>query len=109
MGANRTESKQINFRVNEQEYQNLEQLAKSFGMSVSAFCKEKVKGTKMKAPRIDREGAIHIASELRKIGVNINQMAKHLNMGEKVSEGQINALQKELSNIWQLLSSALQK
>lgn len=40
---------------------------------------------------IDRQGAIQIASELRKIGVNVNQIAKHLNSGGNASEGQINA------------------
>lgn len=77
-------------------------------MSVPMFCKKKAQGARMKAPLIDRQGAIQIASELRKIGVNVNQIAKHLNSGGNASEGQINALQKELSDIWQQLSSALQ-
>jgi len=96
LGANRTENKQINFRVSEQEYQRLEQMANNVGMSVPMFCKKKA------------QGAIQIASELRKMGVNVNQIAKHLNSGGNASEGQINALQKELSDIWQQLSSALQ-
>lgn len=77
-------------------------------MSVPMFCKKKAQGARMKAPLIDRQGAIQIASELRKMGVNVNQIAKHLNSGENASEGQINALQKELNDIWQQLSSALQ-
>lgn len=77
-------------------------------MSVPMFCKKKAQGARMKAPLIDRQGAIQIASELRKMGVNVNQIAKHLNSGGNASEGQINALQKELSDIWQQLSSALQ-
>lgn len=78
-------------------------------MSVPMFCKKKAQGARMKAPLIDRQGAIQIASELRKIGVNVNQIAKHLNSGGNVLEGQINALQKELGDIWQLLNSAIQK
>lgn len=77
-------------------------------MSVPMFCKKKAQGAKVKAPLIDRQGAIQIASELRRIGGNVNQIAKHLNSGGKASEGQINALQKELNNIWQQLNSALQ-
>lgn len=106
--ANRTENKQINFRVSEQEYQRLEQMATNLGMSVPMFCKKKAQGARMKAPLIDRQGAIQIASELRKMGVNVNQIAKHLNSGGNASEGQINAIQKELNDIWQQLSSALQ-
>lgn len=108
MGVNRKDDKQINFRVSEKEYQRLEQIANNHGMTVPTFCKNKAQGAKMKAPLIDRQGALQIATELRRIGVNANQIAKHLNSGEKVSEGQINALQKELSDIWQQLSSALQ-
>jgi len=108
MGANRIEDRQVNFRVSEDEYQQLEQMANNLGMSVPAFCKAKVKSSKIKAPLLDRQGALNIASELRKTGVNVNQIAKHLNSGGNVSNEQINALQKELSEIWQLLSSALQ-
>lgn len=106
---NRKESKQINFRVSEEEYQRLEQMATNLGMTVPMFCKQKSKGARMKAPKVDRQGAIQIASELRRIGINVNQVAKHLNSGGNVSEGQINALQKELGSIWQLLNSAIQK
>jgi len=77
-------------------------------MSVPMFCKKKAQGARMKAPLIDRQGALQIASELRRIGVNVNQIAKHLNSGENASEGQINALQGELNDIWQRLNSALQ-
>ena len=108
MGANRKESKQINFRVSEQEYQRLEQMANNVGMSVPMFCKKKAQGAKMKAPLIDRQGAIQIASELRRIGVNVNQIAKHLNSSLNISKEQINALQGELNDIWQRLNSALQ-
>lgn len=108
MGANRKDNRQINFRVSEHEYQRLEQMANNVGMSVPMFCKKKAQGARMKAPLIDRQGALQIASELRRIGVNVNQVAKHLNSGLNISEGQINALQKELSDIWQQLSSALQ-
>jgi hypothetical protein len=102
LGANRTENRQINFRVSEEEYQRLEQMATNFGMTVPMFCKKKSQGARMKSPKIDRQGAIQIASELRRIGVNVNQIAKHLNSGENVSEGQINAfsaIKKECSTL----------
>lgn len=109
LGANRTENRQVNFRVSEQEYQRLESMADNLGMSVPSFCKAKAQGSRLTAPKIDREGALQIASELRKIGVNVNQMAKHLNSGGMVSESQINALQEELRELWQLFNSAIQK
>lgn len=108
LGANRKDDKQINFRVSEKEYQRLEQMADNLGITVPMFCKKKAQGAKMKSPLIDRQGALKIASELRRIGVNANQIAKHLNSGGNASEGQINALHKELNDIWQRLNSALQ-
>lgn len=108
MGANRKESKQVNFRVSDDEYKRLELMAQQQGMTVPSFCKKRAQGAKLKMPLVDREGALKIASELRRIGVNFNQVVKHLNSGEKVSEGQINAIGKELNEIWQLLNSALQ-
>ena len=108
MGANRKESKQINFRVSEQEYQRLEQMANNVGMSVPMFCKKKAQGAKIRAPLIDRQGALQIAAELRRIGSNVNQIAKHLNSGGNASKRQIDALQGELNSIWQRLNSALQ-
>lgn len=109
MTANRAENKQINFRVSEKEYKKLEQMANNFGMSVPAFCKSKAQGARMKSPKIDREGAFKMVSELRRIGVNVNQMAKHLNSGGNASEGQIKGLRKELRELWQLFNSAIQK
>ena len=82
------------------------------GMSVSAFCKSKAKGSRMKSPLIDREGALKFASELRKIGVNVNQIAKHINSDKSLSKGRLNALEgirEELNKLWQLFNSALQK
>lgn len=107
--AKRKENRQINFRVSEDEFQRLEQLATSVGMSVPTFCKKKAQGAKMKPPAIDREGAFEIARELRKIGGNVNQIAKHLNQGQKPLEGQIEGLEKELHALWQLFNSAIQK
>jgi len=95
--------------VSEEEYEYLVDVSKNVGMSVPSFCKMKVKGVRVKSPKIDRQGASEIASELRRIGTNVNQIAKHTNMGGNVSEGEIKAVQEELMRIWQLLNSALQK
>ncbi|WP_431194933.1 plasmid mobilization protein, partial [Bacillus cereus] len=44
MGENRKENRQIKFRVDDLEYQKLEQMAKDAGMSVPTFCKKKAQG-----------------------------------------------------------------
>jgi len=107
--AKRKENRQINFRVSEDEFQRLEQLATNVGMSVPTFCKKKAQGTKMKPPAIDREGALEFARELRKISGNVNQIAKHLNRGHDPLEEQLKGVEKELHALWQRFNSALQK
>lgn len=111
MGANRKDDRQINFRVSEQEYLKLEQMAQTLGMSVPAFCKAKAQGVRLVTPKIDRAGALEMASELRKIGVNVNQIAKQLNSGENHSESHLEVLggiRKGLGLIWRQLNSVIQ-
>lgn len=102
--ATRIESKQINFRVTEEEFNRLSQMANDNGLSVSAFCKMKAKGTKTKTPKVNHDGVIQITSELRRVGSNVNQIAKYLNSGYNVTEEQINAIREDLNSIWHLLN-----
>lgn len=109
LGENRKESRQIKFRVSDDEFEKLGQIANSFQMSVPAFVKAKAQGARMRPPKIDREGAFEIARELRSIGVNVNQIAKRLNQGQNVSMEQLEGLERQLNGIWQQFNSALQK
>jgi len=83
---NRKENRQINIRVSEDEYERLSAMANDLGISVAHFCKNKVLGIKTKAPKINREAGMGIARELRKIGVNLNQIAKGVNTAWKDGE-----------------------
>ena len=107
--ANRKENRQINFRVSEDEYQRLEQMATDVGLSVPTFCKKKAHGAKVRAPKIDREGAMEIARQLRAMGNNLNQLTKRANEGVAIPSGELQGMQKELQVIWQQFSEALQK
>lgn len=109
MGENRKENRQIKFRVSDLEFQNLEQMATSFGMSVPTFCKKKAQGAKMRPPKIDREGAFEIAQQLRAIGNNVNQLAKRANEGKAIPNEELQGIQKELQEIWQQFSLVIQK
>lgn len=100
---------QVSFRLSEEEYSKLEEKAKIVNLSIPQFCKKASLSKKIKQPNIDNQGALKIASELRRIGLNVNQVAKHVNIDSNVSEGQIKALQEELGQIWQLFNSELLK
>lgn len=104
MPANRKENKQINFRVSDQEYERLETMAAQIGKTVPAFCKAKAMGAKMKNPKISHDDATKIFAELKKIGTNVNQIAKHLNSFENVNQLEIDEVRKELSELWQSLN-----
>lgn len=105
----RKRNHQVSFRLSEEEHEILKSKSEAIGLSIPQFCKKVSLSKKIKQPNIDREVSFKIASELRRIGVNINQVAKHVNSGLNVSERQIKALEKELGGIWQLFNSEIQK
>ena len=101
--------KQVNVRFTDEEYAILEAKAKAAGLTVPYILKRAVLEKKIspkKPPKVSDEIALSIASELRHIGRNINQVAKHLNSGGNVHMGLLEALEgilKGLRYIWRAL------
>jgi len=99
---NRSSNRQIKFRVDDSEYEQLEQTASSFQMSVPAFAKKRAMGYRMKPPKVDKSGAIEIAKQLRAIGNNVNQLTRRANASNgTIDSEQLQAIKKELHEIWQ--------
>ncbi|MCP6559008.1 plasmid mobilization relaxosome protein MobC, partial [Klebsiella pneumoniae] len=69
----RKEPKQISFRVSESEYEKLKRSAETLNMSVPAFVKKKAQGSRLVAPKFDKETRQSIAKDLRRLGANANQ------------------------------------
>ena len=102
MGENRKDNRQIKFRVSDHEYEELEQTANNFHMSVPAFAKKRAMGYRMKPPKVDKSGAIEIAKQLRAIGNNVNQLTRRANASNgKIDSEELQAIKKELHKIWQ--------
>ena len=107
---NRKERKQISFRVNEGEYLKLQQSAETLNMSVPAFVKKKAQGSRLVAPKFDKETRQSIAKDLSKLGANMNQIAKYCNQHQhevpnyEGLEYNINAVRERLDEIWQNLN-----
>ena len=102
---NRASSRQIKFRVDDSEYERLQQIADTFHMSVSAFAKKRAMGYRMKPPKIDKSGAIEIAKQLRAIGNNVNQLTRRANASTgAIDSEELQAIKKELHAIWQQFS-----
>ena len=106
---NRKEPKQISFRVSESEYLKLQQSAETLNMSVPAFVKKKAQGSRLVAPKFDKETRQSIVKDLSKLGSNANQIAKYCNQHQyeapnyEALEYNIEELRKRLDEIWKVL------
>ena len=107
---NRKEPKQISFRVSESEYLKLKQSAETLNMSVPAFVKKKAQGSRLVAPKFDKETRQSIAKDLSRLGANTNQIAKYCHKHQydapnySALERNINELRERLDDIWQQLN-----
>ncbi|WP_180552315.1 plasmid mobilization protein [Staphylococcus haemolyticus] len=107
---NRKEPKQISFRVSESEYLKLKQSAETLNMSVPNFVKKKAQGSRLVAPKFDKETRQSIAKDLSRLGANANQIAKYCNQHQydapnySALERNINELRERLDDIWQQLN-----
>lgn len=106
---NRKEPKQISFRVSESEYLKLKQSAETLNMSVPAFVKKKAQGSRLVAPKFDKETRQSIAKDLSMLGANANQIAKYCNQHQhetpnyEALEYNIHELRERLDEIWKTL------
>ncbi len=102
----RKEPKQISFRVSEDEYEKLKQSAETLNMSVPAFVKKKAEGSRLVAPKFDKETRQTIVRDLSGIANNTNQIAKVLNT-KYVDADDLNrnlqVLRNEVNQLWQQL------
>jgi len=107
---NRKEPKQISFRVSESEYLKLKQSAETLNMSVPNFVKKKAQGSRLVAPKFDKETRQSIAKDLSRLGANANQIAKYCNQHQHDApnyeglEYNINAVRERLNEIWEKLN-----
>jgi len=107
---NRKEPKQISFRVSESEYLKLKQSAETLNMSVPNFVKKKAQGSRLVAPKFDKETRQSIAKDLSRLGANANQIAKYCNQHQHDApnyeglEYNINAVRERLNDIWEKLN-----
>lgn len=90
----------ITLRLTDNEWDALNNNIAKTNMSRSAYCRKVLSGTEIKeSPSADFP---YLIQEVRRVGVNINQMAKIANTtGENVSE--FNELYADVRNVLDLL------
>ncbi|PTJ54734.1 plasmid mobilization relaxosome protein MobC [Staphylococcus saprophyticus] len=107
---NRKEPKQISFRVSESEYEKLRSSADTLNMSVPNFVKKKAHGSRLVAPKLDKETRQSMAKDLSKLGANVNQIAKYCNQHKNKTphyhamDRNIQAVRERLDQIWRSLN-----
>lgn len=112
---NRKEPKQISFRVNEGEYEKLRSSAETLNMSVPNFVKKKAQGSRLVAPKLDKETRQSMVKDLGTMGANVNQIAKWFNQHKEQAVNlpeqkyddlikQFDDFKKELHEIWKNLN-----
>lgn len=100
---NRFEPKQVSFRVSEQDYLKLAQSAQTLNMSVASFAKKKAQNARLVTPKFAADDAKKIAYQLSMIGNNLNQLSKLANSGGAIDIQELNAIKKQVDDIWQQL------
>lgn len=101
----RTKTKQIKFRVTENDYKKIKNKIEKSKLSQDDY---------LLKCALDKEiviidGLREIIYEVKKIGTNINQLAKISNQKRVVSSTALDNMNKELSEVWQLLRLLIQK
>ena len=103
---NKTRPKQLSFRVNEEEYQKLQERVQESGKNQQEYILSCV----LEKQIVNTDGIKELLPELKRIGNNLNQIAKRCNEGGVLpSEAEVREQGEELKQVWQLLRRYLQR
>ena len=105
-GMNKTRPKQLSFRVSEEEYQQLQEKISESGKNQQEYILSCV----LEKQIVNTDGIKELIPELKRIGNNLNQIAKRCNEGGMLpSEAEVRKHGEELNKVWQSLRRYLQK
>ena len=102
---NRTRPKQIVIRMSEKEFNTVKSKVEKSGLKQQDYLIKSVTGKDV----INTDGLKELTPELKRIGSNINQIAKSCNQGNQVTIDEIQSIKEELGEVWQLLKQLAQK
>lgn len=72
-------SKEVKFRLTEEELETANKVAEKYGMTVNALAKFMVLNLEAPATKIDREFVKDLNTKIGRMGNNINQIARQVN------------------------------
>lgn len=103
--ANRKKGKTISFRVTDEEYAILEEKIKESGLSKQEYYYRSMYSMKI----VNTDGLKEVVPQIKKVGTNINQIAKKMNSGDYVSNRDFEEIRKEFEEVWQSLKQLIRK
>lgn len=99
--ANRTRNKQIVIRTTEKEYEQIKKRVERSKMTQNEFIIKCL----TKTPINVLNGLPEAIKELKSIGNNLNQLTRAVHQGKTNSKEEVEKLNEEVQNLWQLLKS----
>ncbi len=97
MTGNRKRNIQIKFWVNEDEYKKINEKILLSKMKIGRYLRNSA--LKKEIINYDFASIFELSAQLSRIGNNINQIAKKLNQGGRISSSEINYLHSTLEGI----------
>ncbi len=102
---NRARPKQIVIRLSEKEFSAVKKKVAKSGLSQQDYLIKCITQKEI----YNTDGLKEILPEVKRIGVNINQIAKNSNTNGIVVATEITKIREDLENLWQLLRQLIQK
>ena len=99
LNEKQTKSVLLSFRVTPEEKARLEQKSRGYD-KMSDYLRDCIFGKEI----VVIEGVDRVADELRRIGNNLNQLTRAVNM-EQIQAVDLSGMRKEVAMLWQSLNS----
>ena len=100
------QTKRINFRLNELEYEKLSQSASTYGLTASSYAKQLALKSNLRKPYFSASDTQQIILELTRQGTNLNQITRKLNQGDPLTPAmlaEIKKMQEVQRQLWRQL------
>lgn len=102
---NRSRPKQIVIRASEEEFEKIKSKVSKSKLSQNDY----LLSCSLDKEIVVIEGVSELVMELKRIGNNLNQLTKAVHEGKANCKGELEDINKELSEVWQLLRQSVQK
>ncbi len=95
-------TRKMTFRLTEEEYRKIKEKVKDAGISQQQFLLK----TALEKEIIHIKEFQELILQIKRIGININQITKHMNESDIITDTEIFQIKGGLDKIWQLLNQS---